>query len=152
MSRNNKGNNKKVSVYSYLTLVPVDKTYFTKQQVDRLDRARNFPRKLGYASYKRFFKLLKTRYFTNFPITVGDLKSVLYKNEVDVKTLTDKTNRRKTIQINNIIETPVSPTILDLHPTINFLEDCFFMQELMFLRYISRGCGFCTVERLRKYR
>ena len=70
---------------------------------------------------------------------------------VDVATTKGKTTRRKPIQINNIAETPISPTILDLHPIIHLLPGYFSMQGVSFLHSIPRGCGFRTVEHSKKY-
>ena len=47
----------------------------------------------------------------------------MYIYGVDVETLKDKTTIRKLIPINNIVETPIPPKILDLHPKINLSAD-----------------------------
>ena len=57
--------NKKVSAYSYLTLVKENRSNFTEKQLKRADSAREFRRKLEYPGYKRCFHLLEKNYFRN---------------------------------------------------------------------------------------
>ena len=149
-SRNNSNNDRKFSAYSYLTLVSANKTEFTKRQVERSDGARDFRRRLGYPRYKRFFKLLGLSYFINCPINIDDTKRALYTYRLDIKTLREKTTRRKPMPINDIVETGIPSTILELHLIINLLVNYFFVQGVAFLHSIARGYSFRTVEHLKK--
>ena len=59
--------NQKTNAYSYLTLVKANKSDFTKRQLKRADIAGDFRRKIGYPGYRKYFKLLETQHFRNFP-------------------------------------------------------------------------------------
>ena len=93
LRRNNNTNNK-VSAYSFLTLVRVNKENFTNRQVKRDDVAREFRKQLSYLGYQKYFRLLETNYFRNFPITVDDTKRASHIYESDVDNLNGKMTRR----------------------------------------------------------
>ena len=122
-SNNKKYNSKKISVYSYLNL----ETNFTRRKVERTDYTRTFRRNLGYLRYKCYLKLLEASYFQKCPTTVDDAKRVLHIYGINVKSCKEKTAIKPPTSINNIIVTPIPPTILDLHPKINLSADYFFV-------------------------
>ena len=75
--RSNNDTNRKISAYSFLTLVKTTKENFTRRECKRADAARAFRKFLGYPSYRRYFKLLENNYFRNCPLTVDDAKRAL---------------------------------------------------------------------------
>ena len=78
LQNNKPDTNKKISAYSYLTLVKANRSNFTAKQLKRADLAREFRKKLGYPGYERYFHLLEKHYFRNCPLTVEDAKRALH--------------------------------------------------------------------------
>ena len=146
LSSNKLSNNKKVSVYSYLTLVRANKDDFTNRQVKRADTAWLFRRYLGYQGYRKYFKLLESNYFRNYLVTVDDAKRSLYTYDPDIEGLKGNSVRKRLLPITELDTVDIPDTLKDLHPTINLSADYFLIQGIAFLQTISRGYEFRTVE------
>ena len=121
--------NKKVSAYSFLTLVRANKNDFTSRQVKRADAARLFRKHLGYPGYRKYFKLLESNYFRNCPVTVDDAKRALHIYGPDVESLKGNSVRRSPLPINELDMVEIPNTLKDLHPTINLSADYFLYKE-----------------------
>ena len=78
-------------------------------------------------------------------------KRALHIYGVDMKSFKEKMTQRTPTVINNVIVTTIPPAILDLHQTINFSTDYFFVQGITFLQMISRGYTFRVIEHLKKF-
>ena len=152
LSSNKSSNNKKVSAYSYLTLVRANKDDFTNRQVKRADTARLFRKHLGYPGYRKYFKLLESNYFRNCPVTVDDAKRALHIYGPDIEGLKGNSVRKRPLPITELATVDIPDTLKDFHPTINFSANYFFIQGIAFLHTISRGYEFRTVECITDFR
>ena len=144
--------NRKISAYSFLTLVKSNKANFTSRQVKRADLARKFRKYLGYPGYKRYFRLLETNYFIDCPLTVDDAKRALHIYGPDVEALKGKQTRARASKIVDGQRIEIPDTIKDLHPHIHLSADYFFVQGIAFLHSISRGYNMRTVEQHSDYK
>ena len=108
-------NNKKVSAYSFLTLVKSNKSLFTSRKVKRAEIAKKFRKDLGYPGYKRYFNLLETNYFIDCPLTVDDAKRALHIYRPVIESLKGKNTQRKTKKKMDAQRYEISTTIKELH-------------------------------------
>ena len=149
--RSNNESNKKVSAYSYLTLVKANKSQFTTREVKRADAARSFRKYLGYPGYKRFFRLLEVNHFRNCPLTVDDAKRALHIYGPGIESIKGKRVRKRPQKIEDRVMIYIPDTIKELHPYVQLSVGYFFVQGVAFLHSISRGYTYRTVEHHNSY-
>ena len=150
--RNNNDTNKKISAYSFLTLVKSNKENFTSREVKCVDMVKKFRKHLGYPGYKRYFRLLETNYFIDCPLTVDDAKRALHIYGPDIESLKGKRTRAKASKIIDGQRVEIPNSIKDLHPHIHLSVDYFFVQGIAFLHSISRGYNMRTIEHHSKFK
>ena len=145
-------NSKKVSAYSFLTLVKSNKSLFTSREVKRAEIAKKFRKGLWYPGYKRYFNLLETNYFIDCPLTVDDAKRALHIYGPDIESLKGKMTRARPRKIMDAQRYEIPTTIKELHQKIHLSADYFFVQGIAFLHSMSRGYTFRTIEHHADYR
>ena len=70
--------NKKISSYSFLTLVEANKRNFTRRELKRADDCRRLFINLGMPGYRKFYKMIETNQIRDCPLTTDDAKRCLH--------------------------------------------------------------------------
>ena len=146
MNGKNNHSKKRVSSYSFLTLVETNKSLYTSRQIKLADEAKRLYEHLGMPGYKKFFHALEYNQIKNCPITVDDAKRCLHIYGPVIAHLQGKTTRRKAnaIPITNLIDIPRE--VVKAQQFVNLSADYFFIQGIPVLHTISRNFNFRTVE------
>ena len=136
----------KTSGYSFLTLAERTKGQFTKEEIDRAEKAIVLHKNLGYPSYQEFFRLVQKRYVIDCPITVDDIKLAIHiygpSNAMKKGKTTSKRSSRTNIE--DQIKLPIS--IKERNKNVTLGLDFMYVNGIMFLHSISRKFKFRTVE------
>ena len=75
-----------------------------------MDVAKEFRKYLGYYGCKRYFNLLETNYFRNYPLTVDNTKCDLHICGPDVASLKGKMVRKQPNKIDNVVMVDIPDT------------------------------------------
>ena len=142
-------NKKKVSSYSFLTLVESNQTNFTRREVAKADDARKLFINLDMPGNEKFFKMLETNMICDCPVTLGDTKRcfIIYGKELaKVKGVTTRVRLDKIQIMKNI---PIPKMIIDNHSEEIVSLDFLFVQVIPFLHSISEAYKNRTIDPLR---
>ena len=142
-------NNKKVSPYSFLTLVEANKENFTRREIKGADDARKLYINLGLPGYKSFFKALESNAIRDCPITVDDAKRYLHIYGPEVAKLKGSTTRKKPSKIGEYLPVQIPKTIMDHHNTDVLNMDYMYVQKVSFHHSISTNYKYRTTKPIR---
>ena len=105
---------KKVSGYSFLSLVKGNKANFSRLDIKNADLAKDMYRKIGMPGYQQFFNLLKNNYFRDCPVTIDDAKRAVHIYGQDLAVVKGKTTRDKPLPI-GMVELIALPDEVRIH-------------------------------------
>ena len=145
-SSDDKHSNSEITDYSFLELVDDNRAFFTKRQLDSVDKAKQLYQHLGMPGYRKFFRMLEHNHIANCPITPDDARRALKIYGPDIAHLKGKETRPKAGRIEIRGLTPLPREVINNQKYVNLSADFFYVQGLPVLHTISRNFHFRTVE------
>ena len=139
-------NKRKVSDYSFLTLVKSNKAKFTKREVKMVDKAKDLYRKIVLPRYNRYIKAVTNGSILNCPINVDDIKRSIHIYGPDIIGLKGKDTRRRPKPLGLLGNIPLPRDILKHHKEMMISMNYVFVHGLPHLYSNSRGYAFRTIE------
>ena len=139
---------RKISGYSFLSLVKGNKANFTRLEIKNADLAKDMYRKMGMPGYQHFFNLLKSQYFRDCPITTDDAKRAVHIYGQDIAMIKGKTTRERPSPIGHadIIELPKDVRIHHSKVTLSMYYQ--YAHGIHMNHSISKGYEFRTIDPL----
>ena len=139
-----------VANYSFVTTVQQNKSYFTRDQIKRADRARILQQYIGWPSIKSYKDYITKNLIKNTDITVEDINRGEFIYGAQIPLIQGKMTKKSAvtpIQQQHLLA--LSLPILENHSKVNLCVDFFFVNGLSFLHTISRNIHFRSVSRTR---
>ena len=141
--------NNQMSGYSYLMLTEANLKDFTKEQINRAQRARDLHRGIGFPGYKKFLWLLRNNKLNKSGVTWDDAKKALHIYSEEVAKTKGKMVQKTQSKMQCAGRANLPKEILQKHNKVHLvMVDHMFVQGVQFVTTISHQLKFRTVEAL----
>ncbi len=137
-----------VTNYSFVSTVQQNKSFFTRAQIEKADRARKLQQYIGWPSVVNFKKYISNNLIKNTDVTIEDINRGEFIYGPPVPQLQGKMTKRHptTPVIQQHLLTLPKP-ISDHHSNIKLCVDFFYVNGTPFLHTISRNVQFRSVHK-----
>jgi hypothetical protein len=143
----NDNNNISVTRYSFVSTVKHNKSFFTRNQIERADKARKLQQYVGWPSLANFKKYVSNNLLRNTNITIDDISRCEFIYGPSVPQLQGKMTRASAttpIHQQHLLALPLP--IAQHHKNVTLCVDYFFVNGISFLHTISRNIQFRSVS------
>jgi hypothetical protein len=131
--------------FQLLETVKERESYYTKKQVSRARRAREFVFALGHPTIKDARNIIKMNAIKDCPITEADLMLAAKIFGPDVSSLKGKITRTKQVQVKQSVVS-IPDELIKAQKQVDLCIDTFFVNQMPFLSTISRRIYYRTCQ------
>ena len=141
--------NDDVNCYSFVSTVKQNKSFFTRDQIARADRARKLMQYVGWPSLADFKKYISSNLIHNANVTVDDVNRAEFIYGQAPPLIQGKMTRQVPTPAHQQHLLPLPPPIAEHHHEVSLCVDFFFVNGMSFLHTVSRNIQFRSISRTR---
>ena len=138
-----------ITPYCFLSTVKENKKYFTRNEIEGADRARDLQQHLDWPPDQYIIDQLQHNQITNCPVTPDDVKRATEIYGKAIPILKGKMVRKTPKHIETKERVPIHPEIFKLHPNLSIHLDFCFINGNPYLTTITGKIDYRTIKKFK---